>query len=387
MGLKLAAVADCHVGNHRRFGGGVESSINARCRAVLEVFSAAVSRAIARECDTFLVAGDLLDTARPEPQILAALQQHMRRGVEGGLRFILLVGNHEQVSTAPGDHVLGPFAPYATIVERPTLVHRGAGSDVLCVPFQPGHAREWLRAAVESTLASSGQEGGSSAGRPLLLAVHLGIRDAKTAPWLAGAPDSIDVDLLQEICFDNGITHVVAGNWHDRRQWNFARGDRALHVLQLGALAPTGWDNPGLYGYGTLGYWEERKAQQKLRFEELPGPRFVKVHTDDELQQFIDENEDAQCALYVSQIADPTDVPSTLARLRELSKACKISESFEVLPDQAVAQAQAREAAEKARSSKTLAEALDAFVKRMPMPEDVNRLNVLARCAAYYRGT
>lgn len=381
--MKLAACADIHIGNHRRFGGGVTSSINTRCRAILSALSAATHAAVEAGCDTFVIAGDLFDYSRPEAPIVAEVQSICERAKENGLDVIILVGNHDQVSMAPGDHALGPLRPFANIIERPTMVYRGAGSDVVCIPFQPGHAREWLRGAVESTLASGEVGRGSAAGgRPLLLAIHLGVKDAKTPPWLSAAPDSIDIDLLKEICFDNGITHVIAGNWHDRKQWTFARGEQSLHVLQLGALVPTGWDNPGLYGYGTVGFW----TGDKLRFTEIPGLRFVKVHTDDELQQFIDENEDAGCNLFVSQIAAPDELQPTLARLKELSKACKISEAFEVLPDQDIAKAEARTAAEKARSSKTLAEALEGYVRRMPVPENVNRSNVLTRCQRYYKG-
>lgn len=380
--MKLAAVADVHIGNHRRFGGGVSASINKRCRAVLDGFSAAVTKAIEAECDTFLVAGDLLDYVRPEAPIYAELQRTLRRGKDEGLTFVLMVGNHDQNSTAPGDHALAPLQDYAVIIEKPTMHFRGAGSDVVCIPFQPGHAREWLRGAVESTLGvSEAGRGAAAGGRPLLLAIHLGIKDAKTAPWLAASPDSIDVDVLKDICFDNGITHVIAGNWHDRRQWTFTKGEQSLHVLQLGALVPTGWDNPGLYGYGTVGFW----SKGKLKMQEVPGPRFIKVHSDDELQQYIDENEDAQCDLFVSQLCDPNELRETMARLSELSKACKISEAFEALPDQAVAKAEARSAAEKARSSKTLAEALDGYVKRVPMADHVNRTNVLTRCRGYLK--
>lgn len=379
---KLAAVADVHIGNHRRFGGGVSSSINKRCRAVLNALNTAVTEAIEAGCDTFLVAGDLFDYARPEAPIVAEVQRILHRASNACMHVLLMVGNHDQISTAEGDHALAPLQSYGTIIERPMVHYRGAGSDVICVPFRTGHAREWLRAAVEGTLpADEVARGAAAGGRPRLLAIHLGIKDAKTPPWLSASPDSIDVDLLKEICFDNGITHVVAGNWHDRRQWTFTKGEQSLHILQLGALVPTGWDNPGLYGYGTVGFW----SNGKLRMKEVPGPRFIKVQNDDELQSFIDENEDAQCDLFVSQTAMPSDMPLALARLTELSKACKISEAFEVLPDVAVAQAEARAAAEKARSARTLSEALDGYVKRKPMPDGVNRSNVLARCQRFLR--
>lgn len=377
--MLLASVADVHLGNHRRFGGGVQASINRRCRATLDTLSNAVDRAIKREADTFLVAGDLFDYARPEAPLIAEVQRIFSKAYKARMQVVLLVGNHDQVSTTPNDHALAPLGYYAVPIERPRMFFRGKGHDIITVPFMPGPAREWLRKAVEATVNNI-----TTAERheyPLLLSIHLGVKDDKTPPWLASANDSIDIELLKEICFDHNISHVIAGNWHNRQQWTATRGNKTLHVLQLGALVPTGWDNPGLYGYGTIGFWDGKK----LKIEELPGPRFLKVSSDEELQTYVDENEDAKCALFVSQVCLPDEVPASLARLQARAKANEITDAFEVLPDRSFAKAEARTAAEKARSAQTLAEALDVYVKRIPIEDGVSRSNVLQRCKDYLR--
>lgn len=58
-----------------------------------------------------------------------------------------------------------------------------------------------------------------------------------------------------------------------------------LVVMQIGALIATGWDNPGLYGYGTVAFWNG----ERLSWEELPGPRFCTVRSDEEEKAVVAE--------------------------------------------------------------------------------------------------
>ena len=125
-----------------------------------------------------------------------------------------------------------------------------------------------------------------------------------------------------------GMTSVIAGNWHKTHTWTVGEvveipavgpailpnlpptkdteleGLRQktpcrLSAVQCGALVPTGWDNPGLEGYGSLWFWDisEKRSlsphtplqnhdwQGQVRSdsdlscwrrEEIPGPRFIK---------------------------------------------------------------------------------------------------------------
>ena len=56
-------------------------------------------------------------------------------------------------------------------------------------------------------------------------------------------------------------------------------------ILQGGALNPTGFDNPGLHGYGTAALWDG----ERLSWQELPGPRFCVVLSDAEEKSVVDE--------------------------------------------------------------------------------------------------
>lgn len=376
--MKIAAIADIHLGNHKRFGGPVTASLNERCRATLAVLEAACTVAADEACAALVVAGDLFDYDRPEAQLLSEVQRIFKGS---GLVVFILVGNHDQTSTAKGDHALGPLEPYARIIEKPRRVtFRSGAAELLLVPFQPGNAKDWLPGALSAIAAPASEAGRATAppvSRPRLLAIHLGVRDAKTAPWLAASPDAIDVDTLRTICGEHAIEAVVAGNWHDRRQWSFP--DPALHIFQLGALVPTGWDNPGLEGYGTLGIWDSERG---LSYRELPGPRFVKVRTRTDLEVALERAKEEGHTLYVSEQVLPEMMAEHTAFLESVKDQVA---AFEVLPDEAVAKAEARTAAESARSAETLTAALDAFVRDMPLTDGVDRNEVLERSRKYLR--
>ncbi len=371
--FRLFAVADVHVGNHRRFGGQLRGSMNDRCRAILAVFGEAVSRAIAGGATSFVVAGDLIDYATPEPPIVRALQRALAPLRRAKVPTYLLAGNHEQTSLTPDDNALAPLAPYATVVEGPMLGRLSPSApegSLVLVPFRPGVAEQWLPAVLEDILS----EEGAAAGRNLphdrrrVLVLHMGIRDAETAPWLRDAQDAYGAQAVGELAARFGFSTVVAGNWHDHRSW--AVGKTA--VVQVGALVPTGWDNPGLVGYGSL----VSVGPDGWAREELPGPRFVKLGLGESLSipsELIPQT-------FVSATVAPEQVDAVRAGLSALPLA-----GLEVLADQTVAAVEARNAGAHARRSETFDEALAAFVEHMPLPEGVNRSAVARRAKGYVK--
>ncbi len=390
--MRIALCADVHLGNHKRFGGEVLTSMNERCRMAVETFAAAAKVARKEQCDSFIVAGDLFDYARPEAPLLAAVLSVLEETEADGVEVFLLRGNHEQVSNAFGDHALAPLRAWSRIVEVPQHSTRWAGKDcgleVFFVPFQPGHAREWLPGAVRALVGAS-EAGGKSraAGVVRLLVLHLGIKDAKTAPWLHACADSIDVELLGAICDDAAIPYVFAGNWHDRREWRLPN-QLGTYVLQLGALCPTGWDNPGLEGYGTVAIFDDEAAsklrEDAVRIVEIPGPRFVKAASKKEAQVEMVSARKAGHKLFVSFDAQPEDLEELTTIVEAATQRGDIR-GGEVVPNQEVAIVKAKSAAFAAKSAKTLLEALAAFIRVMPMPEGVQRTSIQERARGYLR--
>jgi DNA repair exonuclease SbcCD nuclease subunit len=366
----FAFIADVHVGNHKRHGGPVIAGINTRCRNVLSALRKAVQVAEEQEAGNFIVAGDLIDVTQPEAQILAAIQQAVSAGT-----FVthFLRGNHDMVSTADGDNALAPLAPVGTVVEVPTIVKRGGGVEVFLVPFVPGSATEEIVRAVEALEAKT-----EGARGPRALVFHAGVRDAETPPWLREASDAIDVDRVMRLAHEHCFELVVAGNWHDGKVWS----EKGVTVMQVGALAPTGWDNPGLDGYGGVVLWEPGKSLDRI---EVPGPRFVKAAGVAEAARLMEIARRKGHQLYVEVSAEPEAVLATHAELDAAAQKTGATAVFDVVPDRSLAKVEARRAADAARSATTLEEALAGFVGRMSLPEGVAEQVVLERAKEYLR--
>ena len=368
--MRIAFCADVHLGNHRRMGGPVVAGVNSRGRLALETFESAVQRSVSLGCKALVVLGDLLDTSSPEPQLLAEIQEIVKDAP-----VIIVMGNHEQVSSAAGDHALGPLVPVADVIEKPQIVDFGH-VELWVVPFSPGRATDWL----PSVMAE--MQGSASVGRqprPVrVLALHLGLSDGKTPPWLIDAHDSVSVELVQKLCAQYSIDHVFAGNWHNRNQWP--------GILQVGTLCPTGWDNPGLDGYGGLAVLTvgDDRVFGQLEIQEIPGPRFLKITeplSDANLQNL----KDAGHSIFVRNIAPPEFLDIAKEWLERV-KAEGLIAGGEVEPEGTEERVAAITAAHSAKSATTLDEAVASFVRDMALPDDVDRGAVLARVKSYLGG-
>lgn len=357
----IGFVADVHVSNHRRFSGPAVAGVNRRARLVLDALAEAVRVAADRGLDALVVCGDLFDTVHPEPQVIREVQRILGSLDGDGCEVVFLVGNHDQVSTFSGDHALGPLMPCGLVVERPTVLRR-RGYNLIAVPFLSGAATETLEPAVAHALSEFDGQSAEPSLSPRLLALHCGISDDDTPPWLRGSLDSIPVEVLADICDRYNIKAAFAGNWHDHKSYG-SDGRKFDHIVQVGALAPTGFDNPGLDGYGTVAIWKDGD----LDLVQVSGPRFVKVRTDQELTDLTlrlpTPNGDK---VFVSMLELPERLGARHAQLAMMQTA-GLLEDYEVLPDDQVAKAQARTAAQVAQRSDTMLEAVEKYIGEMPI--------------------
>lgn len=351
--MKLAMVADVHLGNHRRFGGEMSSGLNSRFRQTLAVLKDAMDEAVRQDAEGFAVLGDLFDTSKPTPQEVAAVMDLMHARRE--LHFHLLLGNHDQVSESPGDHALQPFRYLAnvSVYEKPTIAH-----DRLFVPFRTGAAKDWL-------------PGVARVMQPRSLLLHLGVSDDETPPFLRGASDSIHYITLHEVMCASGADSAFAGNWHNHQTWRVHTGDGTVsQIVQCGALVPTGFDNPGA-DYGNVIFHEIGSAPTVTQIS--GGPRFHSaVYEETDLSAL----PIAGCRNYVRLRARPKHVKQAQAELKAMQDDAVI-EAFEVLPDREAVSATAKITARAARSAATVDEAIDAYVRRAAMPDTVSRDEVL----------
>jgi hypothetical protein len=378
---KLGAVADCHLGNHKRFGGQVVAGINARGQLALDAFKRAVEAAQDAHVRALIVLGDLFDTSHPEPQLIAAVQEIVK-----DIQLVVLMGNHDQVSSEPGDHALGPLTPVATVIEKPQILQLDE-VELWAVPFRPGRATDWLPQVMAEL------QGSTSKGRQprsvRVLALHLGLLDDSTAPWLLESHDAVPAKLVGELCDQYDIDTVLAGNWHDRKQWTL--GPERGSILQVGTLCPTGWDNPGTEGFGGLAILDVDFSKGGihedlgLEVKEIPGPRFIKVEKPDEwTMRLLDMKEQGQ-KVFARVIAPPEFMSTARAWFEAEKKAGTIVDG-EVEPEGTEERIAAITAAHSARSAETLDEATANFVRDMPLPDGVDRAAVLARVKRFLGG-
>lgn len=368
--MTLAFIADVHLGNARWRGGVSMSGINRRCAYVLDVLARAVALANERGASGLVVLGDLFDTSRPTPQVIT---EAIKAFAAAHGRVYALVGNHDQESGDDGDNALGPlgFAPSLNVVERPTVAWCGS-AELWLMPFRNGAASEWLPAALDTlaTAAESAAERRSHALVARVLCLHLGIADDTTPPWLQGAHDAIHVKELVALCKAHGIAQVFCGNWHERRSWVLD----GVSVQQVGALAPTGFDNPGLQGYGTVAVWRPGRVD----CEELSGPRFVKVSTPGGWASLLSAlraertgggNVGAYPPVFVRrEVGDAAELDEATALMREETTLGMLA-GGEVIPSTKAAEARTEEAVRVVKRSESLAQAVEGYVAGMGLPE------------------
>lgn len=368
-------VADLHLHNHKVHGGPVSGGVNQRARFILDTLHQVADLA-ADANNTLVILGDVFDTVRPEPQLITGLMHALSIG-----EHIILKGNHDFCSSQEGDHSLGPlnFSEFSKVVASPQIAMDPSGKHgLIAIPFQPGPATEWLpqilqhmslRGAVLEDLAEC---------QTRSLALHLGIHDAEMRaanPWVGSAQDAVPVELLFDLCRKYHIDAVFAGNWHGHKTWEDGAGDSYVKVVQVGALVPTGWDNPGIDGYGVASLYNDGKFQ----FQFNPGSRFIVVRSWDELREFILDNKSNGNMLYVRWDTDPAGIAEATRCLQAAQDYHEIV-AFSVRVNKTEILAMAREAASAVRSSTTLDAALVAYVKTMALAEGVDRDEVFDRC-------
>lgn len=368
--MPVAFVGDVHAGNHKRLGGKEVAGINQRCEQVLK----AIERSLGKTKGRWVSLGDLFDTSNPTPQEIgrvASLLAYDTFGSNQPDKHVLLLGNHEMTSEQANHHSLYPldFLPTTTVIEKPRVLEAFSPDepDLVLIPFQPGHAEEWFPKAC----VSIGKREGA------ILCFHLGIKDETTPPYLENAHDAVSVEMVQAICAKYGYAGAIAGNWHSHKVWDDKTNP---WVIQVGSLSPTGWDNEGLTGYGTV---VTVTRQGAYTVHEVAGPRFVNIgDINSNKMNEVFAAQQKGCAVYVRVLAGPEEVPAVTAAMEQRVEQGKVS-GFLVEVDKSIVKAEAKQAAEAAQSAKTLEEALSVYVEEMPLPTEVNRAKVLAMAARY----
>ncbi len=408
---KAAFISDVHIGNHQRCGGALSYGMNERCRQALDTLRRAGELIVSEGCDHLFILGDLFESANPGPRIVAATMEVLSdinsRLEDGGV--VAMPGNHDMVSDYQGDHALGPLRwTSKTVAEgKWTFFNFGEDEHVLMVPHRKGVAAEYLAeflpfaktvsAGVAVGFQSEGSQekrmfppaceeaGKSSASRlPLrALALHLGITTPTTPEYLRNDAAAINYLSLAGMAREHGFRTVLAGHWH--QHW-VSKPIDGVTLVQVGALCPRGWSDPGMVGYGRVVVLESGKFPA---VHEVGGPRFLIANGTGGLGQVVRNvwfyRKKADGVLPYADWRVPVDyVEEAGKQLQESIEAGDIYRGEVNIEDSGVRDG-AREAAASIRRAGSLDEAVAKYVAEMDLSVVVRREKVLELAKGYLK--
>lgn len=313
--MKFAIVFDAHLWLYKRFGGPIVRGVNRRGQLCLDTLRRAIDGANA-ESAVFVVAGDLIDEAGPiQPQFAAAIRVELLRANNG---VYLLLGNHDM--TAVSDHSLAVYQHSSIqVVDEITRI-----DNVDLVPFH----RDFTDPKIDA---------------PVVVG-HFGVFDDSFPGYMKKSQEAWHVARLFAFMRERDIRCCLLGDWHARYLWCLSstvpttalpagnrhrstgrpKADQGgwqqiyrpadtkqtdLHrfsaeslIMQGGCLNPTGFDNKGLHGYGTLAIIDT--DIQTLSWRELPGPRFCTVHEQSEEEVLVAEAKELGHQLFLRRYYD-----------------------------------------------------------------------------------
>lgn len=376
---EVSFIADVHVGNHAKFGGPLVCSINSRCRLILAALRMAADEAFTK--GPLVVAGDLFDTERPEAPILFAIQNILASAAKSPAYNAarpkpltwLIPGNHDNHSDEAGDSALAPL--YAenlvSVIYEPAVQRFGTADtgyiDVAMIPYRSGSTRKWLPEEVDRLMSEYTPPKSGHGIR--VLCIHAGLATVSSPPYLKDSHDAIDVSQIETIMAQHGFEYCVAGNWHRRVRFDKPTGP----IMQIGALVPTGFDNPGLGGYGSIiTVGNTHDGSHTIFVREIKGPRFVKVKSETELKNAIKAGNEYGHKLFIEYEADAEDKPAADALLQSLKNDSKVW-AFDVVPSEVKTKkvATADDAAEL-----SVDDFIAQWIDEMPLAPGVDRQDV-----------
>lgn len=403
----VRVVADVHVGNHRKLASDLSPGINTRANAVLGALACAVTpRPDGGAPERLIVAGDLFDTPRPVPQLIGAVGDVLRDADGADWSRILLAGNHDASSGAHGDTALSALSavPGVAVLDLPTILlvgpHFGRDGYVFAwwlLPFAPRQTadtvREVITACASRTEQAARQNGWEPDALCPIVVSHFGIEGPSTPAFLRG--HGIACEELDALCAQYHIQGWLSGDWHERALFEAPQSDAT--IMQIGALAPTGFDNPAAPGdpYGTVvRVLCDPQAGIVVSRNTAPGPRFhvVKVPGAAEARALLRALRDKAaagdtfrvltvpdvtgCPAYVS--ARPADAATAAVLLAEAGDL--LGTVLEVVaPDNPAARTERRALARAVRTAENIDKAVAVYTGQHVDGDDQFRADVTAR--------
>lgn len=273
--MKLAVTADLHIASHNAHGGQSKDGLNERGRICVEAFRASLR--MAREAGAYyFAAGDIFNSWRPEPALVAAVQRAIQEEFPDRSRIVLVAGNHDMQDSSPSalSTSLEPLQHYATLVRGPKWFHYDDTS-VLCVSFS---AETTMAEHLEEVLSRDLPVGAEQ--RHRILITHVGVTDAMSPSWLKGKKDAMDSGHLLALLCNAGFDGAFVGNYHTHQKWE-AGPDNTPWIVQCGTLIPWNHSDEGLFP--KVGGMALYTSDHMPTMVEVPGPRFLTLKSGEEL--------------------------------------------------------------------------------------------------------
>jgi hypothetical protein len=201
----------------------------------------------------------------------------------------------------------------------------------------------------------------------------------------------VRVELVADVAEALQCEAVFAGNWHSPVRWDI----RGIQIRQIGALVPTGFDNPsdfspqGVRKYGAVVIWEPGRG---ICSDEgcIPGPRFVTLSLKEawcSMSEYVldgsyeagDLRDMKIFARVHGSVADQRECADALRKLIDLH----VVQDGEVRVDSEAMAAAREDAYTEARGSSDFDSALAAYVEQMDVADGVDRDHVMSLAREY----
>lgn len=251
MSTRIGIVADLHYTNPKIHPGDMHNGVSARLRGMVDVLENAVT---SLGLNVVIVAGDFFDSSRPNHVVAHYVTDRLHKGSFERVRFYVIPGNHDADSNAVYDHVLSMLehSEGITPVHTPTLF----AEHVWMVPW--GYHPMMLKPPTNTKV----------------VVAHHGIWGEATPSFMRNAKDAVSADEVLAWMNKHGVEYYYAGDWHEHASYHGGR------VVQIGALTPQDWRNPGIHGYGTVVVIDNNeKGWSPPHLAHMAGPRFITAET------------------------------------------------------------------------------------------------------------
>lgn len=367
---RIAFVSDPHMGNYATFSGPTKAGISDRGRLCLDVLEASFYLAHKEGCEGVCVNGDLFDTSHPEAALSNAVGSVVAN--RPTLRKVLLPGNHDMVSTAPGNNACAVFNYIQGVyVPSSEAVIQFQDAQLFAIPFETGNPAKWL----PERLASLSERG---SGKPTVLSLHMGLITKKTSNMLVkhASSGAYQATHLASLCKKHKISRAFLGDWHHPDDYE----SKGVGLHQVGTLCPSDF-RYAIPGVGRLIVWDSK--DNSVTSHVIPGPRWVVADNVQEAMDKVDAVASEATKVFVRVTCDSKSAKTTQELLTS-AYGDKLG-GVSAIPDATATKAKLKSVAENI-SAAPVEKILDECIKSNSSDAGVSYDNVKNRVCGYLPG-